>query len=59
MNITVAKQNSKRSSSISTNFKTSNPFKPEAKTIYENTKEKEMKEVRKEIARASLETLNI
>ena len=59
MNITVAKQNSKRSSSISTNFKTSNRFKPEAKTIYENKKEKEMKEVRKEIARASLETLNI
>ena len=47
MNITVAKQNSKRSSSISTNFKTSNPFKPEGKTIYENKKEKEMKEVRK------------
>lgn len=59
MNITVAKQYSKKNSLLVTNLRTSNPFKSEAQTIYENKKEKEMKEVKREIARTSLDTLNI
>ena len=55
MNITVAKLNNKKTSTVYGNPRGFNPFKSQAESIYDKKKAEEKKKVHNEILRASLQ----